>query len=264
MSQTEVKEDFLEVDTPIPGQNFVCISFVSPEKELAKKETFNVHRFLQENAEKYGLDQGTITEQYDDYCYQNREKLEKDFFEQNDFRTTVRGVKVRGVYDTYREAEVRAKLLQRKDTSFHVFVGQVGYWLPWDPCADDIEDQEYTEKHLNKLVKKYKDNQKKKEEYFEQQKEESVNKMKQENEAQRAKLEAEQQEATQDLDQVEDSTSPGTPTTTSKPDSTGESLDLTGVTSEEVQKMIKDSLEDEDPWMKRKNASAEGVLDLDQ
>ena len=35
MSNTE--EDFLEVDPPIPGQNFSCISFVSPEKELEKK-----------------------------------------------------------------------------------------------------------------------------------------------------------------------------------------------------------------------------------
>lgn len=260
MSHDELKEDFLEVDTPIPGQNFSCISFVSPEKELAKKETFTLHKFLQDNADDYGLDQDTITTKYDDYVYENRDTLEKEFFQQNDFRTTVRGVKVRGVYDTYREAEVRAKLLQRKDKSFHVFVGQVGYWLPWDPCADDIEDQEYTEKHLNKLVKKYKDNQKKKDEYFEQQKEESVTRMNKENEAQREQLEAEVAEAeadtTQDLDTIEASSSNETVTP--------ETLDLKGVTSQEVQKMIQDSLQEEDPWMKRKQETQEKVLDLDQ
>jgi hypothetical protein len=41
-------------------------------------------------------------------------------------------LKVRGVYDTLREAQVRAKVLQRRDPNFNVFLGQVGYWLPWD------------------------------------------------------------------------------------------------------------------------------------
>ena len=31
------KEDFLTVDKPIPGQNFVCMSFVSPETTLLQK-----------------------------------------------------------------------------------------------------------------------------------------------------------------------------------------------------------------------------------
>lgn len=172
--QTEPVEDFLSVDTPIPGQNFACISFVSPEKELANKDLFQVHRFLEEKAETYGLSPEKLTEAYDDYIYHNMEQLEKDFSEKNDFRTTVRGVKVRGIYDSYREAQVRAKLLQRKDSNFHVYVGQVGYWLPWDPNADDIDDQEYTEGQLNKLVKKYKENQQKREVFFEEQKRKSL------------------------------------------------------------------------------------------
>ena len=32
--------DYLEVDNPIPGQNYVCLSFVSPEKTLKEKELF--------------------------------------------------------------------------------------------------------------------------------------------------------------------------------------------------------------------------------
>jgi len=172
---TEPVEDFLSVDTPIPGQNFACISFVSPEKELANKDLFHVHRFLEEKAETYGLSPEKLAEEYDDYIYHHREELEKDFSEKNDFRTTVRGVKVRGIYDSNREAQVRAKLLQRKDPNFHVYVGQVGYWLPWDPNADDIEDQEYTEGQLNKLVKKYKENQQKREVFFEEQKRKSLN-----------------------------------------------------------------------------------------
>ena len=36
----EVVEDFLEVDQKIPGQNFVCLSVVNPEKVLKKKKNF--------------------------------------------------------------------------------------------------------------------------------------------------------------------------------------------------------------------------------
>merc|ERR1711966_61810 len=149
------EEDFLSVDKPIPGQNFTCLSFVSPENTLANKNTYFIHQFLESIAENYNLDRKDIAEKYNTYIYNNSESLEKDFYEKNDFHTTVRGLKVRGVYDTRREAEVRAKVLQRSDQNFHVFVGQVGYWLPWDPEADQIEDQEYTENSLNKLVKKY-------------------------------------------------------------------------------------------------------------
>ena len=42
-----IQEDFLEVDTKIPGQNYVCLSFVSPEKVLKQKEIFNVTKFLE-------------------------------------------------------------------------------------------------------------------------------------------------------------------------------------------------------------------------
>lgn len=191
VNTTEIEEDFLEVDTPIPGQNYTCLSFVSPEKELANKSVFQVHEFLKHIAPEYQLKEDEIKDKYEDFLYQERERLEKEFFTLNDFRTSVRGVKVRGCYESLREAQVRAKVLQRKDPSFHVFVGQVGYWLPWDPCADDVEDQEYTEGHLNKLVKKYKENQKKKDVFWDQQKAESLKKMEEDTQAKKKKLEEE-------------------------------------------------------------------------
>jgi hypothetical protein len=38
--------DLLEEDKAISGQKFVCVSFVSPEKILKKKETFFFEEFL--------------------------------------------------------------------------------------------------------------------------------------------------------------------------------------------------------------------------
>ena len=66
-------------------------------------------------AKKYDLDADTIQDKYKDFLYVNEEKIEKEFYERNDFQTTVRGLKVRGVYDTHREAENRCKKLQNMD-----------------------------------------------------------------------------------------------------------------------------------------------------
>jgi len=32
ITDEEIEEDFLEVDRPVPGQNYCCLSFVSPDK----------------------------------------------------------------------------------------------------------------------------------------------------------------------------------------------------------------------------------------
>ena len=39
-------EDHLDVDAPIPWQQFVCLSFVSPEKVLGQKESYFRTAFL--------------------------------------------------------------------------------------------------------------------------------------------------------------------------------------------------------------------------
>lgn len=46
MSQQPVKEDFLDEDKEIPGQRFALLSFLSPEKVLARKDLFFFEQFL--------------------------------------------------------------------------------------------------------------------------------------------------------------------------------------------------------------------------
>ena len=158
MSQERV-EDFLNADQPIPGQRFVCLSFVSPENVLRNKDMYFLNAFLKQNAEKYGLDTNQLEESYKDFVFSNKERLESEFYEENNFTTTVRGLKVRGVYDTQKEAQFRAKQLQSNDRNFNVYVGQVGYWLPWDPEPHRVQEEEYAEQELNNLMKEYKKNQ---------------------------------------------------------------------------------------------------------
>ena len=163
-------EDYLEVDKPIPGQNYVCLSFISPEKTLRNKERFFTHRFLQDFLkEKYQVEESKLQDYYQEFLLQHETELDQEFTKSMDFQTNVRGLKVRGVFDTQREANIRAQVLQRMDRSFHVFVGQVGYWLPWDPSVEQIENQEYLEPELNNLVKNYKENETKRDLYYSQQ-----------------------------------------------------------------------------------------------
>ncbi len=187
-----IQEDFLEVDSKIPGQNYVCLSFVSPEKTLKQKEIFNVTKFLEFlfNDNEIGtvdvreklmnkeiqITYDEISKIYDDWKYTKTEDLESQFFEKNDYHTSMRGLKVRGVYDTYKEAGVRAQVLRRKDPSFNVFVGQVGYWLPWDPECESVAEQEFQENQLNELVKKYKENLSSRDTLYDQVKNERIQK----------------------------------------------------------------------------------------
>lgn len=170
----EEKIDYLEVDDPIPGQSFVCLSFVSPEDLIESKEAFKVAKFLQSVCKDKDIDFKRTLEQYKDFTYKFQDDLQKDFDEQNNFKTNVRGIKVRGVYQTKEEATRRAKKLQTLDSDFSVFVGQVGYWLPWDPCADKIEDEVFMNSQLNDMMEKYKENNINKDLFYEEQKREKV------------------------------------------------------------------------------------------
>ena len=47
------EEDFLEVDPQVRGQNYCCISFVSPENILADKAVWKMHKFLANMQKRY-------------------------------------------------------------------------------------------------------------------------------------------------------------------------------------------------------------------
>lgn len=205
----DIEEDYLDVDKPLPGQNYYCISFVSPEKVLEQKELFMYYHYEQAFYQKFtkiansalssmidGCEDGKVDisdvvklkksllaacsdekvswdefkSKFEDFRYRDEDKIGEVFDKANNFCTSVRGVKVRGVFDTKREADVRAAVLQRQDPLFDVFVGQIGYWCPWDPNPTKIADIEYLNTDLNKLVKEYKANEAKKDQFYQEQK----------------------------------------------------------------------------------------------
>ena len=223
-------EDFLESDPQIRGQNYCCLSFVSPEEVLDNKDVFFTGKFLEVMSKKYDLDENSIQDKYKDFLYINQEKLESEFYEKNEFKTSVRGVKIRGTYDTLQEAQAKAKKLQNNDKGFNVYIGQVGFWLPWDPNPHKVDNQEYAEGELNNLVQKYRENQSKKDAHFQ----ENIDYVKEQ-----AAIKAKEQKEANAASSVEELESAV---------NTGEEV------VNQVSQDIKNDFEEQDPWMKQKEA----------
>jgi hypothetical protein len=214
----ELPEDFLEVDQSIPGQNFVCLSFVTPERILKKKEVFKASKFLEhiftneerttqdiraklssENKDNFSYDK--INELYEDWKYTRDQQLEEEFHKIQNFQTTIQGIKIRGVYSTEAEARAKAKKLHQQDPNFHVYIAPVGHWLPYEPNPDAVQDQEHHLEELNQLTKQYFKNQEGKDELYQQMKQEQLNKARKELEERKKKLREETQQEVRDTTQ---------------------------------------------------------------
>jgi len=99
------------------------------------------------------------------------------FLTDKDNKTTLSGIKIRGVFSTYELACEHAKKVQSIDPYFNVFVGDTGKWLPFDPNPDsDAVNSEYANEQLNNLMKGYLENQEKAKVFHEQRKTELMRK----------------------------------------------------------------------------------------
>lgn len=247
--------DFLEQDKPIRGQNYACVSFISPEDVVKRKESFIFEEFVKgaagdlkalaqhlkelypthtqgivaiEDRYRYLFDPTDVNEEYRRFK-ENHPELESEFIEKNGFQTNVRGIKIRGVYDTLQEAQVRSQVLSRTENGKHnIFIAQVGCWCPWSPNPNDIDNVEYAESSLNTLMKGYLENQQKRDAFFQERKDElmqmAMREAEKQKEANEAIARAEAEEASQPLSEAPQSLP----------------QDLT------------QPLSSEDPWLKRK------------
>jgi hypothetical protein len=194
--------DLLEEDKPIAQQKFVCVSFVSPENIIKSKEQFQFDQFVKTwdmiksvekfakfsafLAYKYNLDTEQVTSDLTEFCKEesetlnsmsvsddyktfldkNLDVLELEYSKQHNFQTNTRGLKIRGVYPSQEEAEVRAKMLRENDPYFDVYVGPAGVWMPWEPDAYRTGKVEFLEKELNELMTNKKANEDNAKEFF--------------------------------------------------------------------------------------------------
>jgi hypothetical protein len=181
--------DLLDVDKPIAGQNFVCLSFISPEKTLKQKEIFFFENFLKSwdfkksmekhtqflnfisykyhiNFEKLTDDfqsfikeehenltkESSIEDEYKNFLDKEEENLQEKFDNLYNFQTSTRGIKVRGAFPSQQEAQLRCKLLRELDPNHDIYVGPIGTWVPFHPESYKTGKVEYLEDELNQLM----------------------------------------------------------------------------------------------------------------
>jgi hypothetical protein len=120
------------------------------------------------------LTQSELKKEYEDFLFKNSEALEEEFFKLNDFHTTIRGIKVRGVFASEAEASMKAKRLQKSDPTFNIYQGSVGKWMAWEPDPNRVKDQEYANDELNSLMKKYRENEEARDTFYTEQKNRKV------------------------------------------------------------------------------------------
>jgi hypothetical protein len=137
-------------------------------EDMSKKTATDLEEHVRKNMSDFR--DTKIQELFDSFMVVNRQRLEDEFHKENGFRTTIRGLKCRGVYSTHEQASARAQQLHKKDPYFNVYVGEMGQWLPWDPEPDDIPDQKYQNEQLDKLMQSYRENISQKDAFFEEEK----------------------------------------------------------------------------------------------
>ena len=168
--------DYLDEDPEIPTQKYCIVSFISPEKVMKNKEEFRFEKFVA------WMDYEWKVKGLEIFLLKNEKELQEMYDNQVDFRTNIRGVKVRRAFATVEEAQLFSKVLQRRYPKDNLYIGKVGAWLPWDPSEHLMPEVEYAEKELNELMRKYKENEANKEMFFAEQREESIKAQKEENE----------------------------------------------------------------------------------
>ena len=209
--------DLCDEDAPISGQKFACMSFVSPEKILKKREIFLFDQFvkqwdLSKSMEKFKdflnfvsfkynlkiddvigdfndfikeedakIKESSVEDDYKNFMDKNEDNLNEQFQRAHSFQTSTRGLKLRGVYSTQEEAEMRCKKLREIDATHDIYVGPVGMWIPWDPDAYKTGRIEFMEEELNQLHSEKIKNEMKAKEEFERRVKDSKKKAIQEN-----------------------------------------------------------------------------------
>jgi len=218
--------DFLDEDPEIPTQKYCIVSFLSPEKVIQDKSRFFFSKFIEfmnydwkvkglEHymaflSKKYNLKiddlladaaefskvrdkeirETDLEEQYQVFLLKHEKELQEQYDNKVEFKSNVRGVKVRRCFPTVEEAQVMAKVFQRKYPKDNLYIGKVGAWLPWDPSEHLMPEVEYAEKELNELMRRYKENEANKEIFFAEERESKIKAQKEENE--RRKRESQQ------------------------------------------------------------------------
>jgi len=166
-------KDYCKVDPKIDGQLWCCMSFApSPIVQQEEKAAVIMREFLKEVCEEFDWSYKEFLERYEifklDHDHEIREKL-TDHFKDPYFEGAV---KFRGAFPSEKKARSYAKKkLGPKDPKYSVFIGPVGFWVPYDARKRDVDNYETANKQLNTIVKKSTQNKEKASKFWKMRKE---------------------------------------------------------------------------------------------
>jgi hypothetical protein len=155
----ESSKDYLDEDKLVDNQRFCCVSFIEPSAEVSDfMYTMCIKSFVHSYLAKQYEDYHVLHEMEDplpfpetlDSMYDTYKNFKKDCIDDNSV-VLLPCFKVRGCFPSEKEASEQSEYLQKIDGSVDVYVGHVGFWLPFAaPNKDDINSV-YNEKGLNEI-----------------------------------------------------------------------------------------------------------------
>lgn len=167
-------KDYLDEDRVVDNQRYFCVSFIEPSADVEEfmyktcVKSF-IHSYLAKQYDDYFLLHEDENEKHDDFQYSLSEIYEKFLNFKKDKVNVHKSIRVpcfklRGCFTSEQEASEQSKYLQKIDGSVDIFVGHVGFWLPFAAVNKDDIHSVYNEKGLNEIHTTLKDHKRKIEE----------------------------------------------------------------------------------------------------
>jgi hypothetical protein len=171
--------DRFAVDAPIGGQTHVVVSFVGPNEAQANRNVLVLSRYIREPAlalaknllllaetvpddtgiigtisvnNAWMFHEGSMQDEFRIFCAQ--QDVNASLAEENGGKSSMHGIKVRGLYDTQDAATARSKEVRKKDKASNIWIAPVGAWLPLAETMDAAAGKQ-DESSVNLLVQHY-------------------------------------------------------------------------------------------------------------
>ena len=165
---------FLDQDPKIPNQSHCLFSFVPRKEELTKR--FNKARYeriqneleskseiLLENINKEPKLLVSHIMNLINPILNDTEREESEALHKGNG-----AVKFRGAFSSMEEAKKYSEYLSNMDNRFDIYLGQTGFWYPFDPPRESCLEHKHRDEKLNQLLKGYHENKMKSDILFKQ------------------------------------------------------------------------------------------------
>mgnify|MGYP006078081113 CR=1 FL=1 len=165
---------YLEQDPVLPHQSYCLFSFLPRKEDLTKKFNkcryekiqdvldLNADKLLKAIEDKPAMITAHILTTINDVLRDS--EVEEDMEKHK-----VNGaVKFRGSFQSLDDAKKYSTHLSDLDNRFDIYLGQTGFWYPFDPPSESVKNQEFRDEKLNGLMQGYLENKTKSDIYFKQ------------------------------------------------------------------------------------------------